>query len=285
MNFPLLSGEWNNSGRKRRWQSTSSCLPDYIESFWKRPGKGKASFRLHSSSESFMWNKMETQPRCCVLGTIGRSAGSSIRILAKEIIRDHDILHDSRRLHWSCDCSRLRSSNFRTACDTEARTQGHVEAERAKPAAATAAAAAAAHFPHRRTWDPIPESNMGKQGGDARRLKTHHRSGATQQATGAYQAIERINIGSNKIYIREDLPKKKMVFSQESSQAIFDMGNVELIELKTSMIRCPSCPHKVFKRDNYLPMREAHQTRPGYDATNQSCFWSPEGAMLSHVFD
>ena len=38
-----------------------------------------------------------------------------------------------------------------------------------------------------------------------------------------------------------------MVFSQESSQAICEMGNVELIELKTSRIQCPSCPHYVFK--------------------------------------
>ena len=60
------------------------------------------------------------------------------------------------------------------------------------------------------------------------------------------KAIERIKIGSNKICIRADLAKKKMVFIQESSQAIFEMGNVELIELKTSMIQCPSCLHRVF---------------------------------------
>ena len=38
-----------------------------------------------------------------------------------------------------------------------------------------------------------------------------------------------------------------MIFSQESCQAIFEMGNVELIELKTSRIQCPSCLHYVFK--------------------------------------
>ena len=38
-----------------------------------------------------------------------------------------------------------------------------------------------------------------------------------------------------------------MLFSQESSQAIFEMGNVELIELKTSLIERPSCLHYVFK--------------------------------------
>ena len=71
----------------------------------------------------------------------------------------------------------------------------------------------------------------------------------------------------------ELVAKEKMVFSLESSQAIFEMGNVELIELKTSMIQCPSCLHHVFKRDNALPMRHAHKIQPGYDATNQSWFW------------
>ena len=52
--------------------------------------------------------------------------------------------------------------------------------------------------------------------------------------------IERIKIGSNKICIREDLAKEKMVFSKGTSPAISEMGNVELIELKTSSIQCPS---------------------------------------------
>ena len=60
------------------------------------------------------------------------------------------------------------------------------------------------------------------------------------------KAIERIKIGSTKICIREDLAKKNMMFSQESGQAIFEMGNVDLIELKTSRIQCPSCLHYVF---------------------------------------
>ena len=38
-----------------------------------------------------------------------------------------------------------------------------------------------------------------------------------------------------KFCIRGDLVKEKMVFSQESSQAFFEMGNVELIDLTTSM--------------------------------------------------
>ena len=44
--------------------------------------------------------------------------------------------------------------------------------------------------------------------------------------------MERIKIVSNKNCIREDLAKEKMVFRKESNHAIFEMGNVELIELK-----------------------------------------------------
>ena len=47
--------------------------------------------------------------------------------------------------------------------------------------------------------------------------------------------------------MREDLAKEKMVFSKESRQAIFRMGNVELVELKKSTIQCPSCLHYVFE--------------------------------------
>ena len=50
------------------------------------------------------------------------------------------------------------------------------------------------------------------------------------------QDIERVKVGSNKICIREDLAKEKMVFSRETSRAIFEIGNVELIESKKSSI-------------------------------------------------
>ena len=50
-----------------------------------------------------------------------------------------------------------------------------------------------------------------------------------------------------KICIREDLAKENMMFSQESSQAIFEMGKVEPIGLKTIRIQCPLCLHYVLK--------------------------------------
>ena len=43
------------------------------------------------------------------------------------------------------------------------------------------------------------------------------------------QEIERVRISSNKICIREDLAKEEMVFSKESSSAVFEMGSVELV--------------------------------------------------------
>ena len=81
------------------------------------------------------------------------------------------------------------------------------------------------------------------------------------------KAIERIKIGSNQNCIREDLAKEKMVFSQESSEAIFDMSSVELIELKTSIIQCPSCLHYVFTGTT-LRRCEKH-TRPDLNMTRR----------------
>ena len=71
-------------------------------------------------------------------------------------------------------------------------------------------------------------------------------AGAVSNNEANTQDVERVKIGSNKIGIREDLAKEKMVFSKESSRAVFEMCNVELIELKSS-IQCPSCLHYGFE--------------------------------------
>ena len=68
------------------------------------------------------------------------------------------------------------------------------------------------------------------------------------------EVMERIKIGSNKICIRNDLAKKNMLFSQESCQAIVEMYNVELIEMKKSRVRCPSCLHYVFEGTIFVPV-------------------------------
>ena len=57
------------------------------------------------------------------------------------------------------------------------------------------------------------------------------------------QQVNKVKAGSNKISIRNDFGKDKMILSEESSRAIFEMGNVELIELKqtSETTYCPSC--------------------------------------------
>ena len=217
---------------------------------------------------------------CIVLGTIEGCAGSRIAILANEIFCNHDLRHNTSRLHWPCDCSRRRSSTVRTACDTKARTQGHVDAELAKASSRSRSSPF-----HSQTY--LIYGNRERPGKARQKCKTTRNKHITEadQATRKLvkttsdmnvdthlcakevstnallkneavkeelkdtntKAIERIKICSNKICIREDLAKEKMVFSQESSQAIFEMGNVELTELKTSMNPCPSCLHNVFK--------------------------------------
>ena len=49
------------------------------------------------------------------------------------------------------------------------------------------------------------------------------------------QEINRVQAGSNKISFRNDLAKDKMIFSEESSRAIYEMDSVEPIELKKNL--------------------------------------------------
>ena len=50
-------------------------------------------------------------------------------------------------------------------------------------------------------------------------------------------------MGSCAKSIRNDLSKGKMIFSEETSRAIYEKGNMELVELKQSSAtsQCPSC--------------------------------------------
>ena len=63
------------------------------------------------------------------------------------------------------------------------------------------------------------------------------------------QETNRVNMGPNKISIRNYLAKDDMIFSEESSRAIFEMGNVELIESKktSDTDQFPSCLKYVFE--------------------------------------
>ena len=56
--------------------------------------------------------------------------------------------------------------------------------------------------------------------------------------------LEKLRIGSGTKSLRNDLKKKRyMIFSEESSRATHEMGNLELIGLgqASATIQCPSC--------------------------------------------
>ena len=55
--------------------------------------------------------------------------------------------------------------------------------------------------------------------------------------------LEKLIIGSGTKSIRNDFSKGKMIFSEESSRAIYEMGNMELIESRqtSATTQCPSC--------------------------------------------
>ena len=93
---------------RKEGQGSAGSLSNTTESLWKGPGGVEASFWLYSSSESTLWNSLETQPRCCILGTIVESAGSRTAMLANRLIYNHGLRHNTRRLHWPRDCSERR---------------------------------------------------------------------------------------------------------------------------------------------------------------------------------
>ena len=57
------------------------------------------------------------------------------------------------------------------------------------------------------------------------------------------EKLEKVKNGSGTISIRNDLSKGKMIFSEESSSAIYEMSNMELVELRqtSAIVQCLSC--------------------------------------------
>ena len=72
---------------------------------------------------------------------------------------------------------------------------------------------------------------------------------ATQEWKKPLETVGKVKAGPNKISVRNGLAKDKTIFSEQSSPAIFEMDNVELIELKKSSetIQCLLCLKHVFK--------------------------------------
>ena len=96
------------------------------------------------------------------------------------------------------------------------------------------------------------------------------------------ETLQKLQIGSQMQSMRHDLNKEDMIFCKESSKAIYEMGNVELIELRqtTSTVQCRPCwkhiPEGVLQclcgnwlkpdehRVNQIKLRFAELVRPYY---------------------
>ena len=76
-----------------------------------------------------------------------------------------------------------------------------------------------------------------------------------------------------------------MVFSKESSRAVFEMGNVELTELTKSSIRCPSYAYTTFLKEHFLQMRQADEARSRRDEPDLRSIRFPKGTILPHISD
>ena len=76
-----------------------------------------------------------------------------------------------------------------------------------------------------------------------------------------------------------------MVFSKESSRAVFEMGNVELIELKKSSIQCPSCLQRVF--EGTLLCKCGKLIKPEQDVMSRikEAFEIQKNTILPHISD
>ena len=77
------------------------------------------------------------------------------------------------------------------------------------------------------------------------------------------------------------------MLSQESSHAIFEMGNVEIIDLKTSLIQCPSCLHYVPKgtilcqcgKHTRPDLEMMRRIRAAFVILNAPCFRTSDGLV------
>ena len=125
--FSVCSGMWNNAGRKREGQGSSNSLSNTIESFWKRSGGREASFRLHSSSKSSVWNSLETQPKYCTLGTTEEA--QDLRNSGKRNYLQSWLTSQYKETALTVWLLKTEIEYFSKVCDTKTRTQAHVEVE------------------------------------------------------------------------------------------------------------------------------------------------------------
>ena len=86
-------------------------------------------------------------------------------------------------------------------------------------------------------------------------------------------------MGSIAKSIRNDLSKGKMIFSEETSRAICEMGGVVLIyrtETNIGDYSVSFLPEARTRWNEHVSVRRLASTQSRYDATNQSSFYSVE---------
>ena len=131
------------------------------------------------------------------------------------------------------DFSKRRSSIIREACNTETSTQGYAGERLAFAAAGMRDETKNATEVEVATGNS--ERTVSKVGRWHSSQWTGSRHRCTLEKRSEYSRIRK----SKNWCIYEDLAKDKMMFSEVSTRAIFEMGNVELIELKKSSVQCP----------------------------------------------
>ena len=171
-------------------------------------------------------------------------------------------------------------SNIREARHTKASTQGYAEEQLACAAGASAALtlkeSVDCSWKQHATWESEAgvrddtknatdveiwcDSSITKMDVDAHLSEQEVITDAFSNNEANTQEIERVKMGLNNICIREDLATEKMVFSQESSRAVLEMGNVELIELRMHIMLTLR-----ILRNTYLQMRKTNAARSRRD--------------------
>ena len=76
---------------------------------------------------------------------------------------------------------------------------------------------------------------------------------------------------------------RKVIFSEDSSRAIYEMGNMELIELRqtSATIQCPFLPEACTRRIEHVSMWSLASTQSKYDGPNQNSICSAKNTLLS----
>ena len=239
-NFVELSihfEEWINSGKKREWQGSTSSLLYTSESIRKRPGRRLTSFYC-------------TVPQKVHYQTYWKRNQDAVHWIRLSRAQDQGLRF------WQTKSFAIITYATVSADCTDRVTSQNGDRVIFERLAAAAACSRGRRYKHLET-----ACNLGIQSRSARRYETRHGSGTSIQETGARefwsgrwyssqrkrshhneantQDIERVKIGlrfwkncfEQNVYSRRP-SEGEDVFSRESSRAIFEKGNVELIELK-----------------------------------------------------